>query len=131
MVDGLAANVDLFATFAKLASGAGATTEFTTQAGWISKDLTPTLLEGKPSPRTQWLYHTGAVAFRSGKYKIHLSTKPRSSDPNTRQRIVPQKHDPPLLFDLTADLSESKNIAEQHPEVVRRLLTEFNAYQAE
>jgi arylsulfatase A len=32
-----------------------------------------------------------------------------------------QQHDPPLLFDLTTDVSERRDIAAQHPEIVEKI----------
>ncbi|MFT5468527.1 MAG: arylsulfatase A [Verrucomicrobiales bacterium] len=118
---GLAANLDLYATFAKLSGGEMPSDK----PGFISKDLTGVLLDGKASPRSKWFYGN---AFRSGKFKIHLATKERSSNPDTRKREPMTKHDPPLLFDLAADLGEQKNIAADNPEVVERLLKEMNAF---
>ena len=91
------------------------------------QDLGP-LLRGEPSPRKTWLYPTAGVAYRSGKYKIHLLTKVRSGNPDTRKREPSAKHDPPLLFDLSQDIGEQKNIAAEKPQVVQRLLQEMDAY---
>lgn len=128
VVDGLAANLDLYATFARLATGAPPPDTVTDQRGYMSKDLTGALLRDEPAPRSKWFYGSGAKAFRSGPYKIHLSTKPYSSDPDTRGRVPITKHDPPLLFDLSKDLGERKNIAAEHPEIVERLQKEMNAF---
>jgi arylsulfatase A len=125
-VDGLAANLDLYATFATLCGG-----ERPGQLpGFISRDLSGALLRGESSPRKQWFYSSGAIAFRSGKYKIHLSTKKRSSNPDTRAREPVVKHDPPLLYDLSIDAGEQNNIAADHPETVARLLEEMKEFQA-
>lgn len=124
-VDGMAANLDLFATFAALTGGQ----EPSDKPGYISINLAGTLLSQKPSPRTQWLYTGGgAEAFRSGRYKIHLSTKTHSSDPDTRKRVAPIRQDPPLLFDLESDVSEQTNIASSKPDEVTRLLTEWKTF---
>lgn len=119
-IDDMAANLDLYATFAQLA---GITELPKNKPGWMSIDLTPTLLEGKPSPRKQWLF--GRDAFRSGAYKIHLSTR-HPTDPETRKRRPAIKHETPLLFHLTEDIGESNNVADAHPEIVTRLLKEMN-----
>ena len=124
VVNGMGANLDLYATFATLV-GADQPREL---KGYISKDLGGVLFRDEPSPRTQWLYNTGSIAFRSGPYKIHLSTKARSSNPDTRQREPVPKHDPPLLYDLSADLGEQSNINKAHPEIVTRLLDEMTAF---
>ena len=123
--DGFAVNLDLYATFSTLAGGDPPPAD---KPGTMSLDFTPTLLEGKPSPRKQWLFTGGANAFRSGKYKIHLSTKTRSSNPDTRKREPIAQHDPPLLFDLSNDIGEQKNVADQFPEVLDRLQKEMKDF---
>jgi arylsulfatase A-like enzyme len=128
IVEGMAANLDLYATFAKLAGPTVLNNETTTQTGFISQDLTRTLLRNEPSPRKQWFYNSGSIAFRSGNYKIHLKTKDRSSNPNTRQREPLAKHDPPLLFDLSKDIGEQQNISAEHREIVARLEHEMAAF---
>lgn len=125
VVDGMAANLDLFATFAALTGGE----EPRGKPGYISTDLSGTLLRNEPSPRKQWLFTGGgAEAFRSGRYKIHLSTKTHSSDPDTRKRVAPVVHTPPLLFDLRSEISEQTNIAATKPDEVSRLLTEWKSF---
>ncbi|MFK8110774.1 MAG: sulfatase [Rubripirellula sp.] len=124
VVDGLAANLDLYATFASLV-GAEPPRDL---KGYISKSLVGTLLREEASPRQQWFYSTGSTAFRSGSYKIHLTTKVRSSNPDTRKREPMGQHDPPLLFDLSKDLGEKQNLNAEHPEVVTRLLAEMNKF---
>ena len=120
----LGANLDLYATFAAITGGKPAVG----LPGMISKDLSGTLFRGEQSPRKRWYFPGGSVAFRSGDYKIHTKTKKRSSNPDTRKREPMETHDPPLLFDLSKDIAERKNIAAEHPEVVARLLSEMNAF---
>lgn len=120
-VDGIAANLDLYATFATLAGG----DQPTERPGYISMDLSPVLLNGKASPRTSWAYHESA--YRSGRYKIHLATIP-PTDPIARARRPVTRHETPLLFDLQADIGEQHNIAAEHPDVVARLLRERDTF---
>ncbi len=123
-VHGMAANLDLYATFAGI-TGASVPEK---KQGFISKDLSGALFEGKTSPRTRWYFPGGSTAYRSGNYKIHTKTKIRSSNPDTRKREPVETHDPPLLFDLSKDIGEQNNIATNHPEIVSKLLTEMNAF---
>ncbi len=122
VVDGLAANLDLYATFAALSGGALPEGK----KGFISKDLSGVLLRGEPSPRTTWSY--GPAAWRSGPYKIHLTSKERSSNPDTRKGEPHARHAPPLLFDLSQDIGEQTDLADEHPEIVARLLAERKAF---
>ena len=124
-VDGFAANLDLYATFAALIGGTIATGD---QPGFISTDFSDTLLHGVTAPRTQWLFTGGAEAFRSGRYKIHFATKTHSSDPDTRKPIPPVRHDPPLLFDLESDIGEQHDLSKMMPHVVARLQREHAAF---
>jgi len=123
-VGGLAANLDLYATFATLSGG----DQPKGLQGFISKDISGVLLRGAASPRKKWFYSSGAIAFRSGNYKMHLSTKNRSSNPDTRAREPIRKHDPPLLYDLSTDIGEQNNIAADHPQIISRLLKEMAAF---
>ena len=123
-VGGLAANLDLYATFATLSGG----DQPKGLQGFISKDISGVLLRGATSPRKKWFYSSGAIAFRSGNYKMHLSTKNRSSNPDTRAREPITKHDPPLLYYLSTDIGEQNNIAADHPQIISRLLKEMAAF---
>ena len=127
IVTDLAANLDLYATFATLAGG----DQPKDLQGYISKEFSGTLLLGEAIPRKQWLYSQGrALAFRSGNYKIHLFSKDRSSNPDTRRQEPLDKHDPPLLFDLSTDIEEQNNLSSKHPEIVARLLKEMTAFRS-
>ncbi len=121
VVDELAANLDLYATFAALAGG----TNPTEKPGFISLDLSDALLRDAPSPRTQWQY--GSSAFRSGRYKIHTQTM-QPTDPIARKNSPSTKHDPPLLFDLEQDPAEQHDIAQANPQIVQRLQLEMAAF---
>ena len=128
-IDGMAANLDLHSTFIKLATGQPPKNQIVKQKGYISRDLTDTLLRGQQTPRKQWYYNSGgAIAFRSGPFKIHLSSKDRSSDPDTRAREPLAKHETPLLFHLENDVSESKDLAASNPEKILQLRNEMEVF---
>jgi len=71
-------------------------------------DMWPTLAEGKPSPRTEIVYNvepmTGAV--RQGDWKL------------VWKAVLPQSIE---LFDLSKDERETTNLANQNPEMVKKL----------
>ncbi|MDM4019237.1 sulfatase-like hydrolase/transferase [Roseiconus lacunae] len=121
-IDGIAANLDLYATFANLVGG----DQPSKKPGYDSKDLSPTLLDGQPSPRSSWAYHT--TAFRSGRYKIHTTIVP-PADPISRRRQPRTVLDQPQLYDLINDLGETVDIAAERPEVVQRLLDEKKRFE--
>ncbi|MDP6635772.1 MAG: sulfatase [Phycisphaerae bacterium] len=89
------------------------------------------LMHGKPnakSPTKAFYYyiHTHLQAVRSGKWKLHL---PRPAKPPWAPRwarhVKPQDVidiPKPMLFDLDADIGEQKDVADKHPDVVKRLL---------
>jgi hypothetical protein len=66
------------------------------------------------------------MAFRSGDYKIHFLTRERTRDPDAGKQEPSVIHDPPLLFNVKDDISESNNLAAEHPEILERLKNEFN-----
>ncbi len=124
-VDDIGANLDLYATFAALTGG----TVPTDKPGYWSHDLSRCLMKGEPSPRAEWCYGPRSIAFRSGRYKIHSATQ-SPTDPIARAGTPTTRHDPPLLFDLEADISEQHNIAQQQPEVVAKLQAELSEFLA-
>ena len=80
-------------------------------------DLSPALLRGEPSPRTEMLFYRAGelFAFRQGPYKIHFLTQTGYTEPQ------PTPHDPPALYHLEHDPGEQYDIAARHPDRVRRL----------
>jgi arylsulfatase A-like enzyme len=93
--------IDLLPTFAKLAEG-----EVPPDRVIDGKDIWP-LMSGKPgaeSPHKAYFYYRGnnLEAVRSGKWKLR-----------GRKKIE--------LYDLQADISETNNVAAEHPGIVKRL----------
>ena len=62
------------------------------------------------------------MAFRSGDYKIHLKTRERTREPETGKREPSVIRNPPLLFNLTGDSFERRELQRRQPDVVRNLL---------
>jgi arylsulfatase A len=98
----LCGTIDLLPTFARLAGA-----EIPADRVIDGRDIWP-LMEGRPdagSPHEAYFYYSGnnLEAVRSGKWKL------RRVENNTE------------LYDLEADIGESKNLADEHPEIVERL----------
>lgn len=81
-------------------------------------------VDGATSPTEAYYYYqrTQLQAVRAGKWKLHV---PRKIDKTwahyskAEDVIAVEK---PLLYDLDADISESNNLAAQHPDMVARLM---------
>jgi len=106
----VATSMDLFPTFAKMAGAS-----VSAQRALDGKDISELIAgeAGATSPHEAFFFHDGRGrlrAVRSGKWKLHLG-------------------DEPELYDLRADIGESRNIAQEYPAVVnrlRKLANEFN-----
>ena len=117
--DGIGVNVDLVATVAAL-TGA----PLPSGRVFDSMDLSRTLLWNNPSPRTEWFYYGqpgNLWAARVNEHKLvfesweSLGTE---TEGLWRGYGDHQRHDPPLLFDLSTDSGERWNIASRRPDVV-------------
>ena len=102
----VASTIDLLSTFAALAGG-----QKPTDRVIDGKDIRPLLLakSGAKSPHEGFYYYRGNAlqAVRSGKWKLRASG--RGKKPAGE------------LYDLAADIGEKKNVAAEHPEIVKRL----------
>jgi arylsulfatase A len=115
----LTCHTDLFATAAEILG-----VPLPPDAGVDSVSLLPALL-GRPNPvaRTTVVHHSikGRFAVREGEWK--LANCPGSGgwgkpgDPEAKKLGLPERQ----LYDLRADPGETKNLADQHPEIVARL----------
>lgn len=124
-------NLDIYATVASI-------TESELPSGYEldSLDMSGVLLRGEDCPRTSYLFFSSArfkdpFSYRSGNYKIHFRTNDRSRDPITGHNEPVVEHDPPLLFDLEKEISESTDIAKDSPEALELLTKEYRAMEKE
>jgi hypothetical protein len=62
-----------------------------------------------------------------GDYKIHFRTNEILRDPITGAHVPETEHNPPLLFNLKKDRIEKINIAKDEPEVLKRMIEEYQA----
>ncbi len=112
----LAATMDLLPTFARLAG-----TKPPIDRVIDGRDIWP-LMAGRKrakSPHEAFYYYQidQLQAVRSGRWKLHLPLKMKKRNWG---KGIP---DTPLqLYDLKADIGETNNVADEHGEVVKRLL---------
>ena len=130
-----AISLDLFATFAA-AAGSEETTE-------DSVNLLPYLRDQYSGPPHEFLFWRAkpTMAIRWGKWKLWKvnRTDKTFDDLTNAGRRLPQIDyvgDSPtgqltVLYDLSADISERENLASKHPEVVERLESELQAWNAQ
>jgi arylsulfatase A len=122
VVTELGSTLDLMATLAAL-TGASPPKDRKLD----SYDLSPVLLGEGRSPRREMFYWTRGElhAVRSGPWKLHVKMR----EPiNYGRAVVPDK---PELYHVERDISEAYNVAEQHPEIVDRLLALLKEHQAD
>lgn len=109
--DAITTMMDVLPTFARLA---GARLPADRKLDGV--DVWP-VLAGNPArpPRDSFLYFRGfnLDAVRSGPWKLHLALAQNTAG----KKSAPQ----PQLFNLADDIGEAKNVAAEHPEIVRRL----------
>ncbi|MGQ9650042.1 MAG: sulfatase family protein [Phycisphaerae bacterium] len=117
----LAGTMDLFPTFIKLAGG-----EVPRDRVIDGVDMSPVLFETGSSNRKTHFYYRGQrlMAVRKGPWKAHLMTQIGYGQKE------PEKHDPPLLFQVEQDPSERFDVAKEHPDVVADLLAEIERHKA-
>ena len=92
-------------------------------------------LRGTPVPEaTLYWEHTGNAAVRCGRWKLvraHPEVKRYwigSADSSLRQRLAQQHSYAWELYDLSSDRSEVENVAARHPEIVKELSKQWQAW---
>lgn len=63
-------------------------------------------------------------AIRKGNFKAHFITKP------SYRKVAPERHDPPLLYNIDEDPSEKYEIGEKHPEVIQEIKKIYKEHKA-
>ncbi len=87
-------------------------------------DLTPLLLKGQTLPDRPFFYYRKdqLAACRVGNYKLHFFTQNGYGQPQ------PERHEPPMLFDLARDPGERFNVAASHPQEIARIQAAIAAH---
>lgn len=120
-------NLDIYAAVASITRS-----PLPTEYSLDSMDMSGVLFRREASPRTSYLFFSAyqwdePFSCRSGKYKIHVRSNDILRDPMTGETVAVTEYDPPLLFDLKMDRSETKNIAAQEPHLLDRMIAEYHA----
>ncbi|MCI0359711.1 MAG: sulfatase [Planctomycetaceae bacterium] len=122
--DELCGTIDVLPTFARLAGG-----EAPQDRLIDGRDIWPLLAGDKRarSPHEAFYYYWdyGLEAVRSRNWKLHFPHEYRSlaGPPGNDGQPAPyeQRMTALALFDLAADVGETKNVAAEHPEIVAKL----------
>ncbi len=119
---------DLLATCASILGD-----ELPSEAGEDSYDILPALVGdtyNRPI-REATIHHAGDGSFsiRQGRWKLEL-TPSSGGYGNLDDEEVRQRNLPPIqLYDLQADIAETRNVYDRYPEVVARLTALLESYQ--
>jgi arylsulfatase A-like enzyme len=112
--DALVGQVDFLASFAALVGQ-----PLAREDGPDSLDVLSALLGTSPTGREELVEQAGAHALIRGKWKLIPPHEGRKVNPETNTELG---NDPqPQLYDLSVDLGEERNVAGEHPELVREL----------
>jgi arylsulfatase A len=118
--DEVATTMDLLPTFARLAGAKPPQNRIID-----GKDIFPLVSgqKGAKSPHEAFYYYQidQLQAVRSGNWKLHLPLKPKK-----KNWAAPIPESPLQLYDLKANIAETTNVADRHPDVVKRLLALAN-----
>lgn len=122
--DAITGMLDILPTLAKLGGG-----KAPADRKLDGMDISPVLL-GEPKAKGHDVFHFfrgfTLEAIRSGSWKLHFGTGAPAANPNAKKKAAPKANPnaPPAtlqLFNLDTDIGESQNVADAHPDVVKRL----------
>jgi arylsulfatase A len=117
----LASSLDLFPTIMKLTG-----TSMPADRPYDGFDMSGILFSNGENLRKVMFYYNGSelYAVRKGPFKAHLITWPGYA------KEKPEKHDPPVLYNVEQDISEKFDIAAEHPDVIADLKAEAEKHRA-
>lgn len=118
--DALMCQIDLLASLATLVNQ-----PLADNAGPDSLDTLKALLGESPSGRSELVEHARGLALRQGLWKLIEVSKGPARNQNTNTEFGNAAT--PQLYDLSTDIGEQHNIADQHPERVQAMLARLNA----
>ncbi len=121
------ASIDLLPTLAKLCDGKLSDRKID------GKDIGPLMLgeKGAKSPHETYVLHHGPGTVRSGKWKFYPWKEKKTGSTRGGDRPGPLSTDPVQLYDTDADISETRNLAADNPDIVKELQAAYDAHLAE
>ncbi len=113
VIHDIGSTMDIFATFSSLAG-----VEMPADRIIDGVNIVETLESGKNSSRETLLYYRGTdlYAIRYRDFKAHFITEGEYGDFGEKEI-----HDPPLLYNISVDPSETINIASEHPQILAKI----------
>ena len=114
--DALSSTIDLLPTLAHLAD-ADIPTDHTLDGLNIWPILNRPAQATSPHDYFYYYQMQQLQALRNERWKLHLPLVPK-----LRNWGKPEPESPLMLFDLQADIAESSNVANEHPDIVERML---------
>lgn len=120
------ASIDILPTLTKLAGGK------LPQRKIDGHDIWPLMSgqKGAKSPHETYCLMHGLGAVRSGKWKFYPWQEGKGHEwPKVTDRQL--STDPVQLYDTVADIGEKKNVAAQHPKIVKQLQAAYDKHVAE
>ncbi len=124
--DEIAATIDMLPTIAKITGG-----QVPQDRKIDGKDISPIVFgkKGAKTPHEYYILLHGPGSVRSGKWKYYPWPEgARRRKKKGKKKPAPIKGPKVQLYDLSTDLGEKKNVAEQNPKVVERLHNAFVAH---
>lgn len=122
----VAASIDIMPTLAKLGGGT------LPKRRIDGKDIWP-LMSGTTdakSPHEHYVLMHGPGTLRSGKWKFYPWQEGKHNQRGA-ERPGPPSPETHQLYDTTSDIGETKNLAGDHPELVKRFQSVYDAHVAE
>ena len=121
----VAATIDIMPTLAQLCGGEPPDRKID------GKDIWP-LMSGQPgavSPHDAYVLMHGPGTVRSGKWKYYPW---REGEGGARNKASKSPSTSPVqLYDISSDIGETRNVADDHPQIVERLQEVFETHIAE
>jgi arylsulfatase A-like enzyme len=119
----VAATIDILPTVCRLAGADLPERKIDGHDIWPLMSAEP----GAKSPRETYCLMHGPGTVRAGQWKFYPWPEGRDRRRNAAVKRKPVS-DPVQLYDVVADIGETKNIAAEHPEIVAELQAAYDAH---